>query len=137
MIPNELLQAYLETDYCVDDVDIVIKIHQRNPLLDQLLQENNATTWAFITSDNPRSQSLSDEENTRRFNEFQSLVKDMPLPYHLGYGKGQGDWPPEKSILIIGLIRDKATEFARRFEQNAIVFGSIGERAELITFDYT
>ena len=45
---RELKSAYAKTRYIVED--IVIQVGKKNEKLDNLLIENNCTTYAFITA---------------------------------------------------------------------------------------
>ncbi len=74
MIPSDLLQAYLDTVYCVTDPPLSIRIGQLHPDLDKLLASNGCTAYAFITAYNPASQVLSDIENMAR---HEMLVADL------------------------------------------------------------
>ena len=43
-----------------------------------------------------------------------------------------GIWPPEKSLLILGIDREEARELGSQFGQNAIIFGERGGSPELL-----
>jgi len=50
-------------------------------------------------------------------------------------GEGSGDdgqWPPERSLLILGILRDDAIRLGRDFGQRAVVYGEQGGRALLL-----
>jgi hypothetical protein len=50
-----------------------------------------------------------------------------------GAGRGHdGLWPPERSLLVVGLNRAAAAALGRRLRQNAIVWVCVGRRAELL-----
>jgi hypothetical protein len=66
MFSNDLLQAYLNATYQVEELDIKIRIGQVDETLDRTLGESNVEEWAFITAYNPRSVVLSDDENSKR-----------------------------------------------------------------------
>ena len=130
---ESLVSSYLETTYTIFSPKIEIIIGHNNSGLDSYLKVINQTHWAFITAENPRSKSLSDEVNAIRNNNLESyLIKD-----NLQYLKGAGmpknkTWIPEKSFLIFGLNKIEAQEIGVTYEQNAFVYGEINKAAELV-----
>lgn len=128
-----LAEAYTATEYRVlhGDACIVLRIGEPAHDLDDLLP-SGVRAWAFITPCNPRSQTLSDEENCRRLSAFRQDV-DTKHALIEGVGVGtQGDWPPEPSFLVLNIERADALALATRWEQNAFVFGQRGGVAELV-----
>lgn len=131
LMDEQLHQAYLNTNYTVFNPSITIKIGENNAELDRLLLSNNATEWAYITPFNPFSKVLSEEENNQRFEELKNKI----TAYLFFEGEGVGTdstWRPEKSLLIIGITKDKAIDIGKEYEQNTIVLGNINHPAELI-----
>jgi hypothetical protein len=126
---DQLEAAYRATDYRVEDIPggpLVICIDER---CDQL----PAAEWAFVTACNPRSVCLSEEDNARRTAELEAAVGELGRIYFHGHGVGRnGTWPPEPSLLILGIAEPDAVELAKRFGQNAIVAGRPGEPARLV-----
>lgn len=128
-------EAYRRTTYRVFTATqpVDMRIGVVNPALDALLQTHGVRTCAFVTASNPRSQQHPDEQNALR-NEamMQSLRAEgwscldaLGLP-------DRPDWTPEQSILILGITRRSAVALARRWQQNAIVYGRRGEPPELV-----
>jgi hypothetical protein len=63
-LPAELLEAYRGTDYVVfGEPELVLRIGEPNPDLDELLDAEGATTAAFITAANPRGKRRGAWEN--------------------------------------------------------------------------
>jgi Protein of unknown function (DUF3293) len=126
---EQLEAAYRATDYRVEDIPggpLVIRIDER---CDQL----PAAEWAFVTACNPRSVCLSDEENAGRTAELEAAVREGGRVFYRGHGVGRnGTWPPEPSLLIVGIAEPDAVELAKRFGQHAIVAGRPGEPARLV-----
>jgi hypothetical protein len=55
---------------------------------------------------------------------------------YTGEGIGvDGTWPPERSILVLGIEREAAVQLGGRFGQVAIVFGEAGGPATLVLCD--
>jgi hypothetical protein len=132
----ELLNAYKETEYIVPVLDLTIRIGEENKLLDNVQDKYFSVNWAFISAENPRSNLLSDEENSLRSDLLENAIKQSGRPYFIGYGKGKGDWKPEKSFLVLRTSKIEAIDiFGIPFEQNAIVIGQIGKAAKLCVID--
>ena len=130
-----LWRAYERTRFCVNDGEkrICFKAGSQNRQLDALLARHDVTRWAFITSSNPGSRPLSKHENARRHSELRAAVQAAGLVALDGEGIGEDpSWPPERSLLILNISRDKAISLGRRFEQLAIVVGRRGEASRLV-----
>lgn len=127
--------AYRRTTYRVfaGDSPIDIRIGSAPPALARLLENGGATTWAFVTAWNPRSNALPPDENQARQRALIELVGRHGWPALPGLGIGHDEtWQPEESLLILGISRQEALGLARRFGQAAIVFGERGGPAELV-----
>lgn len=127
---------YIETNYYVDILKQPIKINEHHQELDKLLNKHESKTWAYITAYNPFSKKLSEDENIMRNKKLESLLIGNKIFYS---GRGEsinGDWPPEESFLILEISRRDAIKFAKKFKQNAIVFGCIQDVPELITINH-
>lgn len=85
---------------------------------------------AFVTASNPGSVPLPDDENARRYAALLSAVAGRP--HFTGEGVGDaGDWPPEASVLVLGVTEAEAAALSRRFGQAAWVWYRVGGLAEL------
>ncbi len=127
-IDQRLLQAYLATTYHIDTPAIDIRIGVLNRALDTLLKEHDVVCWAFLSAWNPGSKQLSDTENDKRHQQLLDYLNAAGYPYLLGWGIGdQGDWPPERSVLVLGMDASLAQHVAQLFQQNAIVRGMRGQ----------
>jgi hypothetical protein len=135
----ELESAYRTTDYCVDGPigRFAIRIGQTSQPLDELLLQDGAPTWAYITACNPKSKQLSEAENAERMRQLEAEVIARGYRIIRGEGVGEaGDWR-ETSLLVIGVDRRAALELAREYEQNAFVFGTRTQPAVLVWTDET
>jgi hypothetical protein len=129
---KELFEAYRSTLYQVNDPLIQILIGQQCGPIDALLQQHNCSTYAFITAWNPFSNLLSDAENENR---NQLLYNELIGKFLLFQGQGIGQdpkWKPEESFLVLGIDECTAIEVGKKFEQNAIVFGTYREQPRLL-----
>lgn len=128
---TELIRAYLNTTYEVYEPNIRIRIGELNEELEKLLIEYGEYSWMFITAHNPGSRKLSDKENSERNS---SLLADLDS-YMVFKGRGIGDtenWDPEESYFVLGITLSDATNLAKKYGQNAIVFGRIRGLPELV-----
>jgi hypothetical protein len=133
---KSLLAAYKATNYWVDDAPcgpFHFRIGEQCPALDRLLSETGFNEWVYITACNPGSRHLPDAENASRMFELESRLRTLPCVICHGRGVGTiGDWPPEPSLLVLGLSEDQGLELGRSFGQAAIVVGRRGEPARLL-----
>ncbi len=130
-----LLAAYRATDYEVAELNCVLRVGEACPTLDARCQREVSPTAAFVTASNPRSVMLSDRENERRNLALRDRLQALGLTaVYGGVGRGRdGKWPPEKSVLILGISRPVADELATEFEQAAYVWYAEGKATLLIS----
>jgi hypothetical protein len=129
----DLIAAYEQAHYVVfGDPDLVLRIGERHPGLDALLEEDGASTAAFITPANPRGELWTAEENEAALHTFLESLRETSYTCHEGEGRNPaGDWV-EPSLLIVGISRPAAEVLAEKLEQNAIVFVARGRAPSLI-----
>jgi hypothetical protein len=135
MADDALLAVYRRTSFCADTTQgrIVIRVGEPGPELDALLREAGCARWAYITAFNPGSVRLNDDENYTRQRELEDAVRRLGHPIFSGEGIGDdGAWPPERSILVLGIGRQAAVELGHRFGQRAIVCGELSGAADLV-----
>lgn len=127
--------AYLRTTFTAETPSGKIEIRpgSSSVALDSILRKNRVTEWAYVTAYNPGSRLMSDEINKRAHEELRRTVNDRGLIYFEGHGVGpEGVWPPEASLLVLGLPLDQARALGRQFGQLAIVVGQAREAARLL-----
>jgi hypothetical protein len=136
VLDPDLEAAYRSTSYSVivpGREPISIRCGVRCMPLDLLLAESRAIDWAFITACNPRSVPLDEDANAERMMQLEMLVRGRGLACFQGEGQADdGDWPPEPSLLVLGISEADAVTVAREFEQHAIVSGRRGGEARLV-----
>ena len=132
-IPPKLMAAYNEADYIVfAEPEFVLKIGEPSRRLDALLEQEGATTAAFLTAANPRSKPQSAAQNASALSALDQLVAASGYPWRAGEGREpDGSWV-EPSRLVIGIYRENAEALGRLFGQNAIVFIEKGGPPELV-----
>ena len=130
-----LHDAFRATTYraTLADECVEIRIAGRTPVLDALLRARGASTWAFVTASNPHATRLSAAENEARHVELARALAVAGFPGFEGESVADdGAWPPERSLLVIGISELEAVRIARRFDQEAIVAGEVGQPARLV-----
>jgi hypothetical protein len=130
-----LLDAYRCTSFIANAPKgrLCLRVGQRCLELDNLLAGQRVTTWAYVTACNPGSEPLPAEENVTRQRELVRAVAEVGLTSYPGEGIGDdGQWPPEPSLLILGIARDDAVLLGRQFGQLAVVYGELGRETELL-----
>jgi len=130
-----LHDAYRATTYraTLDGERVEIRIGERTPRLDALLRARGVTDWAFVTAANPHATRLSEAENEARHVELtRALAAEGFTGFEGESVADDGAWPPERSLLVVGIRESEAVRIARRFDQEAIVAGALGEPARLV-----
>ena len=127
----QLVAAYEKALYAVfANPELVLRVGEAHPGLDALLEAHGAASAAFITAANPRGEQRSSAANQAAMD---SLRASLAWPCLPGAGRDpQGRWPPEPSLLVVGIARAEAEALGRRLEQNAIVFVEKGRGIELV-----
>lgn len=129
--------AYRNTEYCVFAPTGTIRLsaYGESPELAELHKSFDVTSSAFITAYSPQGQST--EEGCDKRNQ-EHLVADVSSRWQLLPGEGadpQGEWPPEPSLLVLGICLDDAMRLGRKYQQHAIVFGTFGGQTKLYACD--
>ena len=128
---QSLIDSFYETEFHVLQNDVIIKIGQINPALDRLLDDYNATVWAYITPWNPYCTPLSEQENMDRLLKLKRKLEDYTVLE--GCAKSSDiSFQPERCYLITGISREDAEALGKEFQQYAIITGKKGNPAELI-----
>jgi hypothetical protein len=132
-LDKKLLAAYQSADYVVHGPpELILKVGEPSPRLDELLEAEGATTAAFLTAANPRSERRSRAENAAALATLDELIATAGYPSRPGEGREpDGSWV-EPSRLVIGIYRENAEKLGRAFGQNAIVFVEKGRAPELL-----
>jgi hypothetical protein len=135
-VPASILNAYRATTFWVEAQSgrIALRDGERSPGLDDLLAQDGAESWAFITAWNPRSQPLARGVNARRQRQLERYVIRQGHAILPGLGvPDDGDWTPERSCLVLGVTRAAALRLGAAAGQYAIVAGRKGERARILS----
>lgn len=128
---QKLYLLYLQTVYLVPEVTIQIIAEQLNPSLDKWLEANKSSSWSFITAWNPLAKVHDADFNHRKQDELRQELDQANYHYLPAVGRSpDGRWS-EDSLLVLDISRAAAIDLGRAFRQKAILYGRIGEEAEL------
>ena len=134
-IPDELLAAYRSTAFHVSDREFEFVIRIGEPCAELVLCLNHfgATEAAYLTAWNPRSATRSTIENEAA---QAHLEGDLAVgKWRLLHGAGIGvhsEWPPEPSVLVLGISRAAACELGQKYGQFASVVATLCTPPELV-----
>ncbi len=124
-ISADLIASYRAADYRAgpDSAAITLRIDQYSESLAQLLAASGRQCAVFITACNPGSQPQSLAANRAadaRLREELNRHTDQIIE---GTGSDpSGTWPPEPSLLALGVDLTTAQVLGRQFGQNAVVW---------------
>ncbi|HRF00410.1 MAG TPA: DUF3293 domain-containing protein [Pirellulaceae bacterium] len=138
-----LIAAYRDAEYVVLPPvgdPVVLRIGQTTSDLAGLLPRLDGAArspagsvpWAFLTACNPFSVPLAHDENLRRLGRLRTELASLGLPFCDGFGRDpEGQWLGEPSLFVLNLEPAAACAVGRRWEQHAIVAGTIDGIARL------
>jgi len=129
-----LVQAYLETDYCVRVADgLVLRCGEYSSALAATHRRLGVESSAFVTAWNPYSRLHDDDRNALAQAALARALGLRGLRYLQGVGQHPGStWPGEESFLVLGIDRDAACALAAEYQQNAFVWCGPSAVPELV-----
>lgn len=129
-VPSELVQAYRKAQYRVHaQPPFELRVDAFSADLDRLLDHARAPSAALLTAYNPQSEERPAPENEAA----QASLKGALARFACYEAEGRGDdWPPEPSLLAVGLSRSEAGALARRFGQHAYLYCEPRRPVELV-----
>lgn len=130
----DLETSYRNAHYVVFGApDLVLRVGEANAVLDEVLDEDGADTAAYLTAANPGGVLQDERSNALSFAALHQALADAGYSCYVGEGRDpSGEWPPEPSLLAVGISRHEAEVIGRSYEQNAIVFIEKGRAPELV-----
>ena len=130
----EKRRAYEGAEYVVFfEPELVFRVGEPSPALDEVLDSLEAQTAAFVTAANPHGERRPGEENRAAHAEL--LKSSFLADYETFEGEGRDPfrrWPAEPSLLIVGIAPREARALGVAHDQNAIVFIEKGRAPELV-----
>jgi hypothetical protein len=117
------LAAYRETEYHVHgESPCTLRVGEPSSALAALHARHGVSTSGFVTACNPRSEQRSAAENAARQQRLEHELAAAGIPFVRGEGRHPDNgWPPEPSLLVLGLTLDDAEALGRRWQQNAML----------------
>jgi hypothetical protein len=126
VMTNRLVAGYRATTYRVflpfGACDL--KIDVANTSFRQWMSDERACSYAILTAFNPQSERLSaavnDEAQCHMENELQAMGYRLQIGENVAAG---GDWPVEKTCLVLNVPLAVACEVGAKYRQNALIYG--------------
>jgi len=134
-ISADLVASYRAADYQAGSgpAAVTLRIDQYSESLAQLLAASGRQCAAFITACNPGSQPQSPETNRAAHALLREELSRHTDQIIEGTGSDpSGAWPPEPSLLALGVKLDVAEALGRQFRQNAVVWAGADAISRLI-----
>jgi hypothetical protein len=134
LVTAELITVYQQSNYQVfGEPDFCLNIARTSTELLALYQKHSAGGAVFISACNPRSECISDAINTGRSLDLYEDLKPLKLPIYPAEGQDpSGNWPSERSFLILGMPLSVGAELGRQYGQNAILYCAKDSTVELV-----
>ena len=119
-----LIRAYTHTHYRVLAArPFTLHIARHSAALQSLHSAYGVDCSSFVTACNPYSQSWSPACNSARHQGLLASLAKHGYPYIAGYGRHPaGNWPAERSVLVLGLSLNQAELLGSALHQNAVVW---------------
>ncbi len=134
-IPADLIARYRAADYRAGSgsAAVMLRIDQYSDPLSRLLAASGQQCAVFITACNPSSQPCSLEMNRAADARLRDELRRHASQIIEGAGSDpSGAWPPEQSLLALGVDLDKSKALGRQFGQNAVVWAGADAIPRLI-----
>ena len=125
-LPSDLISAYLNTWYEVAlparAVVCTLQVGVSSPVLLQAMQQQGVRQASLITACNPHSEMLSPLDNERRMQQLRDGLLQEGWNWTPAFGRDPvNQWPGEDSLLIWHMTPVQASEWGRRWQQNAVL----------------
>ena len=133
-IPAALIKEYKASDfifYPENGID-VIKVGKKNKYLDKILKKQKIKSAVFITAWNPFSKNLTPKQNKKNQDSLLRFLSNKKIQIIYGQGRSPDLKCFEDSILALGVSKEDAIKFGKKFKQNAVVLYERKNKAELL-----
>lgn len=128
--------AYENTAYQIYEPRIPINCSETNPELDKFMKLFGKKSWCFISAANPNSKIQSTRLNgwNNANLEFDLTTRGYTYVYSISVAI-DSNWPPEESFVVFDMPLKEALILAKKYDQNAVLFGQLGACANLQWLD--
>jgi hypothetical protein len=133
---HNFLSASMRTRYTVDlpsgDL-LTLNIGLPNPEIDRLLNQFQASTYAYLTAFNPQSTSLSPAENWQRHQQLCRQLSQSGFTFLTGKAiPASAEWEPEICIFAFDMARAAVLDICQSYAQDGAVVGEHGSAPKLM-----
>lgn len=131
-IPASLLEHYRRTEYRVAGSGYAFTLHIDQPSAELLacMRQFQVAEVAYLTAWNPRSEPTPAARNEAAQRTLEAEVAARGWRFLYGEGVGLDPaWPPEPSLLVLGMSLDAARGLGRKYGQHALVYARADEGA--------
>lgn len=102
-----------------------LKLDQRCEPLCCWLETAGADSFAILTAFNPGSAVVEPEVNADAQSRLECDLLEAGFEPYAGENEAaEGDWMPEETCFVPGISEAEAVDLAKKYGQNAIVFGA-------------
>ena len=129
-----IARAYSQTHYGVRAASrFSLRIGRHSAPLQALNSAQGVSCSVYITACNPYSQAVTAAQNAARHAALLRVLRRQGLAWLTGVGRHlAGNWPGERSVLVLGLGLDAAGVLGIAFRQNAIVWNDADAVPQLV-----
>jgi hypothetical protein len=123
-LADATIEAYLQAEYRIHaGMPFSLRVATHSEALRALYAQMGVHSAAFITPCNPLGHLLTARENELKLQELENTLDALGLRYLPAEGLDlQGEWPPEKGVLVLDLSLDQARDIGREFRQNGVLW---------------
>lgn len=124
LIDAKLVAEYRRTWFHVFTVPpFVLHVGEHSPELAALYAQHGVSTALYITAYSPYSTVVSDADNLAAQARLEDDLSHSGRVVIAGDGQDpEAQWPPEHSLLALGVSQADGAELGRRYRQNAVVW---------------
>ena len=131
--------AYMATTYEIDrpqGAPWKLRVGEHDAAFSHWLATRGVHRWAMLTAVNPRSLSLSSQENESRMTELTDHLERSGLRWRKGRSYGDdGLWEMEPMAWLPDSPQGTASRFCQRWEQVAYLYGQRETAPKLFFLD--
>ncbi|MCG8587934.1 MAG: DUF3293 domain-containing protein [Proteobacteria bacterium] len=132
---KERFEGYAQSRFEVQigEETLRIRVGATNRALDDALKGLGVGEWALLSAHNPGGEAREAAENEESQRTLCAVVDDMGFEAHSATATcPRGGVPAEVCLLILDIWKSQALELGRGFGQEAILYGRVGESAQLL-----